>query len=101
MKTRLVLLWLFNLIDTAATLYLYLFYDGIEVNPISVLLLRSPQVFANVKLSAMTIVVWLLLRKRDSAICKAASWILFIEYFAVVIYYIVIFAFVLKLPLRY
>lgn len=91
MKTRLILTWLFNLIDTVATLYLYLFHNGVELNPISAILLKSPELFATVKLSAMTVVVWLILQKRDLAVSKAASWILFIEYLLVAIYYMFVF----------
>jgi hypothetical protein len=95
MKIRLILIWLFNLIDTAATLYLYWFHDGVELNPLAALLLPYPQLFANVKLGAMTVVMWLILRRRDAVLCKAASWILFIEYFLVTIYYAIMFLFLI------
>ena len=39
MVTRLIITWICNLIDTAATLHLYLVYGGVELNPISAVLL--------------------------------------------------------------
>lgn len=89
MAVRLIIAWLCNLIDTIATVHLYTTYDGNELNPISAMLLKiSPLLFVAFKLIVMTIAVMLCCWKRDWSLCKVASWILFIEYMFVAIYYI-------------
>ena len=94
MILRLSLVWLFNLIDTAATLHLYLVYDGTELNPISARLLQCPLLFVTFKLLTMTIAVVFLWWKRDWFVSKLFSWVLFVEYLLVAIYYVLLCAFV-------
>lgn len=90
MKLHLILAFLGNLIDTAATLYLSSL-GYIEANPVMAWLLRWPAVFAGVKIGAMTAVVWWLWKRRgdrNAALAAAASAVI---YGAVSVYYIVFF----------
>ena len=92
MLIRLITTYLCNLIDTIATVYFYIVYDGTELNPISAELLRSPPLFAAFKLIVMTIAVAFIWWKRDWKFCKVTSWVLFVEYLLVTIYYIILIA---------
>ena len=91
MKTRLIIAWIGNLIDTVATLYLTIQFGGFELNPISAMLLQFPRLFIFVKLFSLTVAVIGIWIFRDRPFFKVASWILFIEYSAVALYYICIF----------
>lgn len=90
MILRLIITYLCNLIDTIATVYFYIVYDGTELNPISAELLQSPPLFIAFKLIVMTISVAFMWWKRDWKFCKVVSWILFIEYLLVALYYLII-----------
>lgn len=92
MLIRLITAYLCNLIDTIATVYFYIVYDGTELNPISAELLRSPPLFVAFKLIVMTIAVTFIWWKRDWKFCKVTSWVLFVEYLLVTIYYIILIA---------
>lgn len=97
MLLRLITAWLCNLLDTAATLHLYLVYEGEELNPISAFLLRqSPVLFVTYKLVMMTVLVVLLWWKRDWKFAQAASWLPFINYLAISLYYL--FVYLILLP---
>ena len=97
MSIRLITAWLCNLIDTAATLHLYLVYEGEELNPISAFLLRqSPALFIAYKLVMMTSAVVIIWWKRDWKLSQAASWVLFISYLAAALYYL--FVYLILLP---
>jgi hypothetical protein len=91
MLFRLIAIWICNLIDTIATVYLYVNYDGTEINPICAELLKNPPLFTIVKVAIMSIAVLFLLWKKDWILCKIASWILFIEYLLIAIYYICVY----------
>lgn len=105
MLFRLIVAWLCNLIDTIATAYLYTNFDGEELNPISAWLLsQSVTTFVAFKLIVVTyavvfmwwkrdliISVTLARRKIDIPFCKITSWMLFVEYLLVAIYYLVVF----------
>lgn len=95
MKIRLIIAWLCNLIDTAATLHLFFTVDGEELNPITAWLLQCPPVFAVVKLVVMSSAVAFIWWKRDGWLCKIASWVLCVEYLAVAVYYMIVYAVVL------
>ena len=93
MGVRLITAWLCNLIDTAATIHLFLQYGNWELNPISAWLLgRSPLLFAGYKLLCMTALVVLCWWKRDWKLSKAASWLVFVNYTAVTVYYMAVYA---------
>lgn len=95
MQARLFLTYLANLIDTMATVHLYLTYDGTELNPISAWLLQWSPGFVLAKLlivpGALIFIWW----KQDWWFCKAASWILCIEYGLVATYYLIVYMFLL------
>lgn len=96
MILRLIITYLCNLIDTVSTVYFYILYEGTELNPISAAMLtQSPALFIAFKLIVMTISVAFMWWKRDWKFCKVASWILFIEYLLVAIYYLILFIIVL------
>lgn len=93
MGARLAIAYLGNLIDTAATLHLYLVYEGEELNPISAWLLsKSPTLFVTYKLVMMTLLVVLTWWKRDWLLSKFASWIVFVSYVSVSLYYLFVYA---------
>ena len=95
MLFRLITAWICNLIDVISTVHLYMNYDGTELNPISAVLLQSPQVFTVFKLVVMTIAVAFLWWKQDWALSKVVSWVLFIEYLLVAFYYLMIYTIIL------
>ena len=91
MLFRLITTWIFNLIDAMATVFFYIFYEGTELNPISAAMLtQSPILFIAFKLIVVTIAVAFMWWKRDWKFCKVTSWILFIEYLLVALYYLII-----------
>jgi hypothetical protein len=92
MKIRLIIAWVCNLVDTAATLDLIRQYVDWEINPISAWLLQWPPVFAAVKLVVMSIAVAFCWWQRNWRLCKAASWVLCVEYLAVAVYYMIVYA---------
>ena len=96
MLLRLAIAWICNLIDIVATLFFYTQYEGEELNPISAELLHSPPLFVTVKLAVLTGAVAFIWWKRDWLFCKAVSWVLFIEYLAVALYYL--FCYTILLP---
>lgn len=91
MLLRLIIIWICNLIDTMATVYLYTNYDATELNPICAELLKNLPLFTIVKISIMSMAVLFLMWKKDWIFCKITSWILFIEYLLIAIYYICVF----------
>lgn len=95
MNIRLIVAWICNLIDVIATLHLYTQYNGKEINPISAFLLKSPPVFVTVKIVTMSIAVAFMWWRKDWKISKVLSWILFIEYLLVALYYLIIYTFIL------
>lgn len=96
MLLRLIITYLCNLIDTIATVYFYIVYEGTELNSISAAMLtQSPALFIAFKLIVVTIAVAFMWWKKDWKFCKVASWVLFIEYLLVAIYYLILFIIVL------
>lgn len=92
MGARLATTWLCNLIDTAATVHLFLNYEGEELNPISAWLLsKSPALFVTYKLVMMTLLVVLTWWKRDWPVSIFASWIVFVSYVSVSLYYLFVY----------
>ena len=93
MKIRLAIIWVCNLIDTIATVYLCNHFDGEELNPISDWFLsQSTDMFVIFKMIVVTYAVIFMLWKQDMKFCKIASWILFVEYLLVAIYYMFIYS---------
>lgn len=90
MKTLLLIAYLGNLIDTAATLYLHSL-GFVEANPVMARLLCHPVAFAAVKIVAMTAVVWWIWRRRGDRKASAAAWIAAAVYGGVAIYYVLFF----------
>ena len=92
MKERLIIAYLGNLFDTVATLHLYLNYEGEELNPIAAWTLQWPWVFVLYKLICMTLLVVLCWWKRSWRLCEVASWIVFVNYSAISVYYLIAYA---------
>lgn len=91
-RTRLAIAYLGNLIDTAATLHLYLNDLGEELNPISIVLLRCPPAFVAYKILMMTAAVVLIWLKRDLILCIIMSWFLCVIYILTAAYYLFCYA---------
>ena len=90
MKIRLLIAFIGNLIDTAATIYLTgLGYT--EINPIMAPLLQWPALFASVKGAAMTAVLLWIWKRRGDRKASAAAWIASVVYGTIAVYYCVIF----------
>lgn len=87
MKTRLIIAWLGNLIDIFATLHLMTYFGGEEINPISAFLLQWPPLFIAIKLLSATVAIIGIWYFRNRTIFKVLSWIFFIVYLLVFIYY--------------
>jgi hypothetical protein len=94
MVYRLITAWLCNLFDVICTLYFYFNFDGEELNPISNWLLQWPPAFVVVKLVGMTVLVALLLYKKEWLLCQIIEWYLFIAYLLVTVYYLFLFTLV-------
>ena len=90
MKTRLIIIWLGNLIDCVSTLYVCS-RGFAEVNPVMAWLLKSPPLFVLVKIGTMTALVFPLWQERTDKKAIAASWIAAILYGALTLYYACIF----------
>lgn len=90
MKHRLILIFLFNVIDIIATL-ITTANGFIETNPIMALLLLNPALCVIIKLLLGGLVVWRLWQNRNNKYANIASWVIFIIYALVVLYYITIF----------
>lgn len=91
MKSRLLIAWIGNLIDTASTVILCCGHCFVEVNPVMAWLLRCPALFVAVKLIAMTAVVIWLWRNRGDKKANIASWIAAAVYGALSVYYAKVF----------
>ena len=86
MKSRLIATGVFNLLDTIATLVTT--QNGfVEVNPVAAFLLQSPVLFAAVKFAAGLVVVCWLWHNRVHRLARVASWIVFIMYGLLALYY--------------
>lgn len=87
MKLFLIIAFIGNLIDTAATLYLVgLGYH--EANPIMRQLLNYPLLFTLIKLTSMTTVLLWLWNERDSKLAVIASWFAAVLYGGIAAYYV-------------
>lgn len=92
----LIIAYLGNIIDTAATLYLA-DKGFIEANPFMALLLKSPWLFAAVKISIMTLLVIRLWTCRENKRARIAAWVAAVVYGMLALYYGVIIAMQLAL----
>lgn len=91
MKTPLLIAYLGNAIDTAATIYL----SGLgytEINPIMAPLLQWPALFALVKCCAMGYALRILWRNRAHQMAKVLAWVAAGVYGVISIYYCAFFA---------
>jgi hypothetical protein len=90
MKPRLIAIYAFNLIDIIATLITT--HNGFEeANPAMALLLQSPVLFAVVKFVVASLVICWLWFRRQYKLANIATWIVFIMYGVLSLYYAVIF----------
>ncbi len=88
MKPRLILLSVFNTIDTFSTLYLVQALGLEEANPVCRFLLGiSPVLFLAVKLVGFNLVLWYLWRLREHKLARVLTWIPFIAYALLVAYH--------------
>ena len=91
MKTHLTIVFIGNLIDTAATLYLTAMGYH-ELNPVMRPLLQAPVLFVMVKLCAMGCAMHILWRNRAHRNAELLAWIAAAVYGAIAVYYGVWFA---------
>ncbi|MBQ8331131.1 MAG: hypothetical protein IJX94_01360 [Clostridia bacterium] len=100
MKLRLILLYVFNIIDTITTLYLTQIIGLEEANPVCRFLLSvGPVLFVVVKLAVVTFCCWDLWRLRDEKLAQIATWIPFTAYGLLVAYHGFIFYILFRLNL--
>ena len=86
MKARLIAMAIFNIVDLFDTLIAT--QNGfVEVNPVAAFLLQSPALFEAVKFAAGWFVVCWLWHNRSHRLARLASWIVFIMYGVVALYY--------------
>ena len=93
MKARLIITYIFNLIDLIATMYLVsLFGLSVEGNPIGRWLIQTNLVypFKIVVMGGLLLAIGLL-GKIDKKYASALTWITLVIYTLVVLYHIVIF----------
>lgn len=88
MKSRLIITYLGNIIDTIASLYL-VGKNFIEANPFMAPLLELPWLFIAVKIGVMTLLVVRIWICRASKYAQLASWIAAILYSGISIYYVI------------
>lgn len=89
MKTRLILTYIFNIIDLIITMYLVcLFGLSIEGNPIGRWAMSSGFVylFKIGVVGVALIMIWLAGKKKEK-LANICSWLLFITYFSLVVYH--------------
>lgn len=82
--------FLFNIIDTFITLYVTQ-RGFVELNPVTRILLYFPSVFAFVKITLVSLLLYLLWRKRAERLARVASWVAFGIYGAVMVHYCITF----------
>ena len=87
----LIIAYIGNIIDTAATLYL-MDKGFIEVNPFMAMLLQSPFIFALVKIGVMTLLALRLWACRENKYARIAAWVAAVFFGALSLYYGVIIA---------
>jgi hypothetical protein len=88
-KILLILLNLFNLIDTAATLYFTQTGIMIEVNPVMNALLRYPELFVFVKVWAFLVISVFLWKRRNDIYARVAAVISATFYGLLATYYVI------------
>lgn len=90
MKTPIMIIWMGNLIDLAATLCLTeLGYQ--EANPFMAALLPYPALFATVKIGAMAAATWILWRNRGYRSARVTAWVAAGLYGGIAVYYLAVF----------
>ena len=93
MKVRLIITYIFNLIDLIATMYLVsLFGLSVEGNPIGRWLIRTNLVypFKIAVVGGLSLAIGLL-SKRNKKYASTLTWITLVIYTLVVLYHIIIF----------
>ena len=93
MKARLILTYIFNIIDLIITMYLVrLFGLSIEGNPIGRWLIKTNlQYFVKIVIiGALLLEIWKLSEGNCKKIANIASWVLIIAYSILIFYHIVI-----------
>ena len=102
MKPRLILLSVFNTIDTFSTLYLVQVLGLEEANPACRSLLTvSPLLFIAWKLIVQNLALWVLWCFRDRKSVQILTWIPFVVYGLLVAYHGFIFYILFRLNLIY
>lgn len=100
MKTRLILLSVFNTIDTFSTIYLVQALGLEEANPVCRFLLGiSPVLFLAVKLVGFNLVLLYLWRVREHKLAQIGTWVAFVAYGLLVAYHGFIFYLLFRLNL--
>lgn len=92
MKVRLIITYIFNLIDLIVTMYLVsLFGLSIEANPIGRRLIRTNLVypFKIVVMGGLLLTIGLL-GKRNKKAANIGSWVLLVAFSALVLYHAII-----------
>lgn len=93
MKARLILTYIFNIIDLIVTMYLVrLFGLSVEGNPIGRWLIKTNlQYFVKtVIIGVLLLKIWKLSKGNCKKIADIASWVLIIAYSILIFYHIVI-----------
>lgn len=90
MKPRLVLLSVFNTIDTVITLIVTQ-RGFIELNPVTRILLYNPTLFAVAKISLVSLALWWVYLHRNERLARVASWVAFGICACVMVHYIITF----------
>lgn len=92
MKARLILTYIFNIIDLIVTMYLVrLFGLSIEGNPIGRWTMSSGFVYL-LKIGVVGVAlieIWLVSKKKER-LANICSWLLFVTYFLLVVYHSII-----------
>ena len=94
MKARLILTYIFNIIDLIVTMYLVrLFGLSVEGNPIGRWAMSSGFVYLfKIGIVGIALIeVWLVGKKKEK-LANICSWLLFVTYFSLVIYHGIILA---------
>lgn len=92
MKPRLILLSVFNTIDTFITLHVTQ-RGYVELNPVARILLYCPTAFAVVKITLVTLALLWLWKHRTERLARVASWVAFGIYGYVMAHYLILYYF--------
>lgn len=88
-QKRIITIFICNIIDAAATLFLYSTGLFVELNPIMRYFLQNPIIFIIVKIGVAAIILYRLWQANEEKLARIVINICWIEYLLIAIYYFI------------